>query len=248
MSNNLDLTQVSENQANADVAINDKGGQLDAAVTETLVVDVTAGNVTVTAANYRRAIHLLVSNASVARTVTLPAVKRAVMVESDAANTAIVTIKVGTTSFTLDHGKSCWVYTDGTTNGLVQVGAAGGGTSAIEFIIGDGANVPGTGIQGYLEIPFDCEIQVGTLLADQTGSVVIDVFKCSYSAFDVTTHPVSGDKITGSAPLTISSAVKSQDNTLTGWTKTLSAGDILAFNLNSVTSITRVTVSLKVSR
>jgi hypothetical protein len=122
-------------------------------------------------------------------------------------------------------------------------------TSAIEFVIDGGGSTITTGLKGYLEIPFACTITVGTLLGDRSGSVVVDVWKCSYANFDAgSTHPVSGDKITSSAPLTISTATKSQDSTLTGWTTSLSAGDIIAFNVNSVTSMQRVTVSLKVTR
>lgn len=129
MSNNLDLTQVAESQDNADVAINDKGGELDAALTESLAVDVTSGNATVTSSDYRRAVRLLVSGASVARQVTLPAVKRAIMVEADAANSDDITVVRGATSFTLSPGSASWFFTDGTTDGLSQIGGAGGGGS-----------------------------------------------------------------------------------------------------------------------
>lgn len=246
MSNNLDLTQVSEGMTNADVAINDKGGDIDAALTEIFTADCTAGDVTVTSAQYRRAAKLVATNVTVARQLILPAVKRFVIVENAAANTAKLTVKVGTTTIDLTHGQAAWFYTDGTANGLQQIG--GGSSSAIEFIIGDGVNPVGTGIQGYIEVPFSCEITVGTLLADQTGSVVVDIYKCSYIDFAPGTHPVPADSITASAPLTISSAVKSQDSTLTGWTKTINAGEILAFAVNSAATITRVTVSLKVSK
>lgn len=118
----------------------------------------------------------------------------------------------------------------------------------IEFVIdGSGATIT-TGMKGYLEIPVGYTINRATLLADQSGSIVVDIFKCTYANFDPTTHPASGDKITASAPPTITTAKKSQDATLTGWTTAITAGDILGFNVNSVTTIQRVTVSLKVTR
>ena len=43
-------------------------------------------------------------------------------------------------------------------------------------------------------------------------------------------------------------AQKSQDSTLTGWTTAVAAGDILAFNVDSTATITRVTISLKVEK
>lgn len=121
-------------------------------------------------------------------------------------------------------------------------------TATITFVIDGGGGTISTGMKGYLEIPFNCTINRNTLLADQSGSIVVDIFKCTYSNFDPTTHPASGDKITASAPPTISSAKKSQDSTLTGWTTSISAGDILGFNVNSVTSVQKATLSLKVSK
>jgi hypothetical protein len=57
---------------------------------------------------------------------------------------------------------------------------------------------------------------------------------------------VVGDSITASAKPTLSSAIKSRDATLTGWTTAIAAGDILGFSVSSVTTLTRVTLSLTV--
>lgn len=123
----------------------------------------------------------------------------------------------------------------------LQLLAAG---EAIEFVIDGGGAEIATGVQGDLEIPFACTILAATLLADQTGSIVVNVWKDVYANFP----PTVADKITASAPPTISTATNSQDTTLTGWTKTIAAGDILRFNVDSVTDIERVTLSLKVTR
>ncbi len=116
------------------------------------------------------------------------------------------------------------------------------GQRAIIFIIDGGGAAITTGEKGHLEIPFKCEIQQVELLGDQSGSIVIDIWKDTYGAFP----PIDADSITDSAPPTITTAQKSQDSTLTGWTKTINAGDILAFNVDSVTDIERVTLILKV--
>jgi hypothetical protein len=115
-------------------------------------------------------------------------------------------------------------------------------TATIQFVIDGGGQPITTGMKGYLEIPFDCTIVGATLLADVSGSIVVDIFKDTYANFP----PVVGDKITASAPPTISAALKSQNTTLTGWTTSITAGDILGFNVNSASTITRVTLSLKV--
>jgi hypothetical protein len=114
----------------------------------------------------------------------------------------------------------------------------------IAFVIdGAGAAIT-TGVKGYLEVPFACTIIQATLLADQSGSIVVNVWKDTYANYP----PTVADKITASAPPTISSATKSQDATLTGWTTSISAGDILGFNVDSASTITLVTLSLKVKR
>lgn len=142
-------------------------------------------------------------------------------------------------------GDTFIVISDSSGNARV-IGYSTQAFDAIEFVIDGGGAVLTTGLKGYIEVPWNCVVQRVTTLADQSGSVVVDIFKCTYSAFAPGTHPVSSDKITASAPPTVASNVKAQDSTLTGWTTTFSAGDILAFNINSVTTVQRVTVSLRV--
>lgn len=101
-----------------------------------------------------------------------------------------------------------------------------------------------TGVKGYIEIPYACTINRVTMLADQSGSVVVDIWKDTYANYP----PVVADTITASAKPTITTATKSQDSTLTGWTTSVAAGDILAFNVDSATTITRLNLILKVTK
>ncbi len=117
-------------------------------------------------------------------------------------------------------------------------------TSSLEFVIDGGGDEIPTGIAGDLQVPFDCEIIEAVLLADQTGSIVVDIWKDTYANFP----PVVGDTITASAKPTISSGIKDQDSTLTGWTTSITAGDTLRFNVDSITTISRCTVILKVRK
>jgi hypothetical protein len=131
-----------------------------------------------------------------------------------------------------------------TTTLNASVGTAAGLVDTITFVIDGGGSAITTGVKGYLEIPFACTITQATLLADVSGSIVIDVWKDTYANFP----PVDAGSITASAPPTISAAVKSQDATLTGWTTSVSAGDILGFNVDSATTVTLATLSLKIAR
>ena len=115
---------------------------------------------------------------------------------------------------------------------------------SISFIMDGGGAVITTGIKGDLTIPFACTIAEWTLLADQSGSMVVDIWKDTYANYP----PTVADTITGSTKPTISAAAKGQSSTLTGWTATIAAGDTLRFNVDSCSTITRVTLSLKVYR
>jgi hypothetical protein len=117
-------------------------------------------------------------------------------------------------------------------------------SSTINFLIDGGGSAITTGIKGDVQLDFACTIDSATLLADQSGSIVVDIWKDTYANFPAT----DADSITASAVPTISTATKSTDASLTGWTTSISAGDILRFNVDSVTSIERVTVALKVTR
>lgn len=118
----------------------------------------------------------------------------------------------------------------------------------VEFIIDGGGAQLGTGLKGTLEIPFNATITGVSLLGDQTGSVVLDIWKCPYTTYNPPTHPAVGDSITGSSVPTIVSAKKYSDTTLAGWNPYIIANDVLAFNINSVTAFTRLNVTLTVTK
>lgn len=104
----------------------------------------------------------------------------------------------------------------------------------IEVIIDGNGFAITTGYKGIVSVPKNCTIVRATILSDQSTSTVLDIWKCTYAEYDGgATHPVNGDSITATAPLTISSATKEDDSTLTGWTTSLSKGDILGFNIDS---------------
>ncbi len=101
-----------------------------------------------------------------------------------------------------------------------------------------------TGIKGYVSIPFSGTISSWTLLADQSGSIAIDVWKDVYANYP----PTVADTIVGSEKPTITTATNSQDTNLTTWTTAVTAGDVIGFKVDSCTTITRVTLVVKVNR
>lgn len=119
----------------------------------------------------------------------------------------------------------------------------------IGIALGDGTNVITTGAGGRYLGPFDYSGQIlaWSVISQESGSIVVDMWKCTYSQFDAgATHPVAADKISANAPITVSGNTKAQSSTLTGWTNTFSVGDIFAFNANSVSNNKLVTIFLKI--
>jgi hypothetical protein len=112
-------------------------------------------------------------------------------------------------------------------------------------IILDGwGSVIGTGIKLDIPISFALTITGWDLLANLSGSIVIDIWKDTYANFP----PTDADSITAAAPPTISAAIKAQDVTLTGWTKSVAAGSVLRINVDSCATITRVALNLRFNR
>jgi len=101
-----------------------------------------------------------------------------------------------------------------------------------------------TGVKGYVVIPFSGTITGWTIVADQTGSIVVDIWKDTYANFP----PTVADTIAGSEKPTLSSARKNQDNSLSTWTTAVSSGDLIAFNVDSVSTVTRVSVFIGITK
>lgn len=134
------------------------------------------------------------------------------------------------------------VGTSSSADWQLQVG--GSLIKDIVFLIDGGGSTITTGIKGDFSVDFDATILQATLLADQTGSIVIDLWKDTFANYP----PDNADSITASAPPTISSDVKSVDSALTGWTTSITSGDTIRVNVDSVTDIQRVSLVLKVLR
>jgi hypothetical protein len=132
------------------------------------------------------------------------------------------------------------------TTGTVAAARLPTRVGAIGIIMDGGGSLLTTGVKGFVEVPFACTITAATLLSTDaavtSGAIVVDIWKDTYAAYP----PVVGDSITASAKPTLSSATKSKDTMLTGWVTTISAGDVLGFKVDSVSTLTRVTLTLTV--
>src|SRR5580704_11699446 len=85
---------------------------------------------------------------------------------------------------------------------------------AITININGAGSTPATGVGARWSSPAACTITGWTLVADQSGSAVIDVLRGTYAAFPTTSSIAGTDKPT------LSSAQKAEDLTLSGWGST----------------------------
>lgn len=117
-------------------------------------------------------------------------------------------------------------------------------TTAVSFLIDGGGAVIAPGTKGVVTVPFAGTITEWQVLADQSGLIQIDIWKDALANYP----PTVADTITGTDVPRITAGQKGGSTALTGWTKTVSYGDILRYNVDSATTIQRVTVTLFMTR
>lgn len=121
---------------------------------------------------------------------------------------------------------------------------SGFATSSVQFIIDGGGSAITIGVKGDIRFPFACTITKVSVLANESGSIVLDLWKDTYANFP----PTVADTITASAKPTLASATKAEDSTLTGWTTAIAAGSTLRVNVDSITTCTRVALVIEYLR
>lgn len=131
------------------------------------------------------------------------------------------------------------------TNGSTVVRVKGGTEDTIELFLDGGGSAITTGQHGPAKrIEWNCTITQAILYGDTTGSMVIDLWAAAGGGG----YPTNANSITASAPPTVSGGTYSADSTLTGWTTSLTAGHLLAANVDSAASWTKATLILKVTK
>jgi len=147
----------------------------------------------------------------------------------------------GTLEYVIPPNSTKTFIWSGTTTAWILAGS-GVTADTIQFVIDGGGSAITAGVKGDLEIPSDFYITHVTMLADTTGSIIVDLWSDTYANYP----PTVADTVCGSSFPTISSAAKSTTSTFTGWvTRTLLRGNTLRYNVNSAATITRCTISLR---
>jgi hypothetical protein len=118
------------------------------------------------------------------------------------------------------------------------------GPGVIGITIDGNGSVITTGLKGFIKVPFPCTIAAWTIMADQSGSAVIDVWKAAYASFPPT---VANTIVNGHYPTLSGQSSNATD--LSNWTTTtVAATEVIAFNVNSASTVTRITIELKVNK
>lgn len=106
---------------------------------------------------------------------------------------------------------------------------------------GEGVAIVSGGTWYQADIPYTGTITSWSLVADQSGSIVIDVWKANAAV------PTVANTITASSLPTLSSAQSAFNGSISGWTTAVSAGDVFAFHVNSASTVTKASLTLRVT-
>lgn len=114
-------------------------------------------------------------------------------------------------------------------------------TRSIVVMFDGGGSVLTPGVKQAYWSPAHAGLLTGwRLLADQSGDMVIDIWRSSYDNFP----PSLSDTITPSAKPTLTATAKNTSAVLTGWSTGFVTGDIFSFVIESVADVTKVTLFL----
>ena len=154
-----------------------------------------------------------------------------------------------------------------TANTILAQGEVGVETDTIKFKIGDGStawndmsyyaqsnlthgisidngsDVIVAGFKGYFYVPYDCIITSWAIVGDTASGVeaTFDIWNAHAAT------PTDANTITGGNEPSITNSIFTSSTDLTGWTATMSAGDILGYNLDTVTGYKQLQLILNVT-
>ena len=111
--------------------------------------------------------------------------------------------------------------------------------SLLVTIDGMGAEIS-EGVAGEATVHYPCEIISWRLLADIEGDIIVDIWKADYASYP----PTALDSITGTEQPTLTGTDKDESSTLADWVVDVNPGDTFRFNVDSITDITRVLLTL----
>lgn len=129
----LSITEVANNQVNQYLTVNEAIRALESSANAFVTVDLSAGDATISNADpdyfFSRNVLFKSSGNSVARVLTIPAITRLFAVLNG--GSATLTVKRGTSEYSVSAAHAILFYADGTTNGLIAIAGGVGGSAEI---------------------------------------------------------------------------------------------------------------------
>ena len=116
--------------------------------------------------------------------------------------------------------------------------------SGVGIVIDGGGSPILPGIAGDVIVPFSGILTSVTMLADQVGSVEVDIWKNYVANYP----PDAGASLCGGNLPAIVNDLKYQSAVLTGWSRNTPEGVVFRFNVNSAAVITRLHIMLGMQR
>ncbi len=106
---------------------------------------------------------------------------------------------------------------------------------------GQGSAIASGGTWYLAKIPYNGNVTSWDLVADQSGSIVVDIWRLNGAV------PTASSTITASSLPTLSSAQSAFTGSIAGWLSTVSVGDVWAFHVNSAATITKMSLTVSVT-
>lgn len=126
-----------------------------------------------------------------------------------------------------------WVQTDQPTD--LQFGCSSGATIL-------------PGLKGFIFCREWATIQSWVVLANATGSIILDIWKVPLASFITGTLPTVANSITGVEFPQLSGQFANSLSTLRGWNNIIQQNDVLAIVCNSCSGISKVNLTLRCIR
>jgi hypothetical protein len=166
---------------------------------------------------------------------------------------AIQIATTGTTQEQTDHAaamaaayvalQTAWAGTAAAAAAQSSSGTNSHMKAGFSFVIDGAGAVITSGFKGNVEVPFGMWINQWTLVADQAGSLVVDVTKSNaYAGFPVVASITDADRPT------LNNAQKNQNTNPSAWVRQLNEGDIVGFTVVGAGTVQNATIALSGTR
>ena len=126
-----------------------------------------------------------------------------------------------------------------TTLSIVALATTADLTRTLNYVVDSGNLAMTPGDKGFITLDVSGVIEQLVIYSEQQGDLVLDIQKA-----DFTTYPTF-TSILGGGNIQMINNTKLKDDVLTNWNTTIVAGDLLQFDVVSVSNITRFLISLK---